>query len=243
MPISEPRLTYLLLAINVAIFMYYFPMPANQQYRFLLDWGKVNEAIRAGEYYRLLTAMFLHLDLTHILFNGLALYLYGRNVEALFGHLRFAMIYFLGGLSGSLASFVFTDALSVGASGALFAVFGAELVYFYAHRDLYGAVGRQYLSRLVFFMVIALGLGFVARTTATPTGLQSFNVDNAGHVGGLVGGVVLAWFIGPAHTVKPDPAAEGGLKVVDENPIERWALPSLLYAVGLVAVIAYAVSA
>lgn len=238
LPLAKPRLTYVLLAINILIFMYYFSLPTPDQYRFLFDWGKVNEQIRAGEYYRLFTSMFLHLNLTHILFNGYALYVFGRDVEGLFGPARFAIIYFLGGLSGSLASFVFTSALSVGASGAIFAVFGAELVYFYVHRDLHGAAGRRHLSQLTFIMLLNLGLGFFSTTGAT-----GFRIDNAGHIGGLAGGLVLAWFIGPAYRVHSDWTIEGGYRIVDDNPVRRWALPSVLYAVGLAVMIVFAVSA
>lgn len=238
MPLAVPRLMYVLLAINVLIFLYYFRMPAREQFQFLYDWGKVNGLIQEGEYYRLFTSMFLHLDLMHILFNGYALYILGRTVESLFGPVRFGLIYFLGGLSGSLASFVFTDALSVGASGAIFAVFGAAMVYFYQHRDLHGAFGRRYLSQLVVIMVINLALGLFSTTGAT-----SFTIDNAGHIGGLVGGVVLAWFIGPEYQVRRDASVETGYTVVDTNPVQRWALPSVLYAVGLAAVMVYAISA
>lgn len=237
MPLTQPRLVFVLLGINVLLFMYYFRLSTLDQYRFLLDWGKVNEFIRDGEYYRLFTSMFLHLNLTHIVFNGYALYVLGRDVESLFGTARFAVIYFLGGLSGSLASFVFTDALAVGASGAIFAIFGAEMVYFYHHRKLHGAWGRRHLQQLVFLMVLNLGLGFFSTTGAT-----EFRIDNAGHIGGLVGGVVLAWFVGPDYTVERDLSVQGGFRVKDENPVQRWVLPSILYAVGLAAVTIYAVS-
>jgi rhomboid protease GluP len=238
MPLSEPRLTYVLLAVIVLIGLYMFTLSAGARIQFLTDWAKINEAIRDGEYFRLFTSMFLHLNLTHLVFNGYALYVLGRDVESLFGTARFALIYFLGGLSGALASFVFTSAPSVGASGAIFAIFGAEMVYFYQHRDLHGAVGQRHLQQLFFIMLLNLGLGFFSTTGAT-----SFRIDNAGHIGGLIGGLVLAWFIGPAYRVHRDPEMEGGLTVFDENPIERWALPSLLYTVGLVTVIVYAVTA
>lgn len=238
MPLSEPFLTYGLLAVIVMIGLYMFSLSSADRTQFLTDWAKVNARIRDGEYYRLLTSMFLHLNLTHLVFNGYALYVLGHDVESLFGTARFALIYILGGLSGALASFVFTSAPSVGASGAIFAIFGAEMVYFYQHRDLHGAVGRSHLQQLLFIMLLNLGLGFFSNTGAT-----SFRIDNAGHIGGLVGGVVLAWFIGPAYRVHPSPEAEGELTVLDENPFQRWILASLLYTVGLAVVIVYAVTA
>jgi len=236
MPLAEPRLTYALLAVIVLIFMYFLSLPFEGQSEFLTRWAKVNDLIREGEPYRLLTSMFLHLNLMHILFNGYALFVIGRDVEALFGHVRFALIYFLGGLSGSLASFVFTDAPSVGASGAIFAIFGAEMVYFYQHRALHGERGRQHLNQLVILMVINLALGFFSSAT-------TFRIDNAGHIGGLVGGLVLTWFIGPRYNVQADPTAEVGLRVVDQNPLQRWAMASVVYALALAVALVYAVTA
>ncbi|NLX10839.1 MAG: rhomboid family intramembrane serine protease [Chloroflexi bacterium] len=236
MPVVVPRLTYLLLGGIVLIYLYYMALSPLEKNAFLSDWAKVNEPIRNGEYYRLVSSMFLHLNLMHILFNGYALYIIGRDVESLFGHVRFAIIYFLGGLSGALASFVFTDAPSVGASGAIFAIFGAEMIYFYKHRHLHGDAGRQHLRQLILLMVLNLGLGLFSTAT-------NFRIDNAGHIGGLVGGVVLAWFIAPEYNVQRDPAVEGGLRVVDQNPMPRWALSSVLYAAGLAAVLAYAITA
>lgn len=237
-PVSPPRLTYILLGINVLIFMYFFSLPYNDQLAFLEKWSKVNAYIRDGEYYRLFTAMFLHLDLMHILFNMLALYYFGRDVEALYGTPRFALIYFLGGLSGSLASFVFLDAPSAGASGAIFAVFGAAMVYFYHHRSLHGAGGRAVLSRLLMLMFINLAIGFIGSSD-----IGRFRVDNAGHIGGLIGGVALAWFIAPAYRPERDPENPTVVRVVDDNPFEKWAMPAALYAIGLLIVTVYAVTA
>jgi rhomboid protease GluP len=236
MPVAEPYLTYVLLGAIVLIFLYYFGLPGPKQTLFLVNWAKDNEAIRHGEYYRLFTSMFLHLNPMHIFFNGYALYVIGRDVEALFGHSRFAIIYFLGGLSGSLASFIFTSAPSVGASGAIFAIFGAEIVYFYHHSHLHGEMGRRHLKQLFILMLINLGLGLFSTAT-------DYRIDNAGHIGGLVGGVVLAWFIGPAYSIKVDPTIEGGYHVADDNPIQQWVLPSILYAVVLAVLTVYAVSA
>jgi rhomboid protease GluP len=239
MPVVEPRLTYILIGAIVLIFMYYLGLStAVERNTFLNDWAKINQRVRDGEYYRLLTSMFLHFNLMHIIFNGYALYIIGRDVEALFGHVRFALIYFLGGLSGSLASFIFTSAPSVGASGAIFAIFGAEMVYFYQNRELHGQAGRRHLNQLIILMVINLGLGFLSTTDGS-----RFRIDNAAHIGGLVGGVVLAWFIGPAYSVTRDPTAESGHRIVDQNSIQQWALPSVLYAVGLLVAVIYSVTA
>ncbi len=236
-PMSVPRLVYVLLGVNVVIFLYFFSLSLDDRLFFLENWAKVNAYIHDGEYYRLFTAMFLHLDVMHIFFNGLALYLFGRDVEGLFGTPRFAIIYFLGGLSGSLASLVFSEAPSAGASGAVFAVFGATMVYLYHHRRLHGPGGRRMLSRLVSLMVLNLMLGFIGSSD-----IGRYRIDNAAHIGGLFGGVVLAWFIAPTYRVARDADDPGKLRVVDENPFEKWALPAALYAMGLLVVTVYAVT-
>lgn len=235
--VTEPRFTYVLLAANVLIFLYFFSLSATGQIHFLDKWAKVNESIRNGQYYRLLSSMFLHLNVTHILLNGYSLYILGRDVEALFGRVRFVVIYFLGGLSASLSSFIFTPAPSLGASGAIFALFGAEMVYFYQHRDLHGAMGRRHLNQLIILLIFNLILGFL------PSSVSNFRLDTAAHIGGLVGGMILTFLIGPLYGVERDPTAESGLRVIDRNPMRRWVGLAALYAVGLVIAVVYAVSA
>lgn len=236
LPLATPRLVYVLLAIIVLVSLYFFSLPESGQAQFLYDWAKVNELIRDGEYYRMFTSMFLHLTLMHLFFNGYALYLLGRDVESLFGTARFAVIYFLGGLTGSLASFLFSDAPSVGASGAIFAIFGAEIVYFYRHRALHGEAGRRHLSQLIMLMVFNLALGLFSSA-----GVASFRIDNAAHLGGLAGGALLAWLIGPIYRIKADYQAAAGFSVTDTNAFQRWSLLALVYAASFVVVATYAV--
>ena len=93
--------------------------------RMLVDLGaKVDVLISGGDYWRLFTATLLHGGILHLLFNLYALYALGPMLEAYMGHTRFVAIYILGGLYGSLASYAFTDNVSVGASGAIFGVVG-----------------------------------------------------------------------------------------------------------------------
>src|SRR5262249_827736 len=105
----------------------------------VLNWGKLYfYNVLHGEYYRLLSAMFLHAGVAHIGFNAYALSVVGRTIERFFGHVRFAVLYFLGGLSASLTSFAFSRGASVGASGAIMAIFAAEMVFLYQNRQIFG---------------------------------------------------------------------------------------------------------
>lgn len=161
----------------------------------VLSYGaKVNAALAAGEVWRLITPVFLHANLLHIGVNMYSLWAIGPAVERFFGQARFLTVYLLSGISGVLLSLVMSPNPSVGASGAIFGLLGALATFLYLHRATFGQLGRAQLRQLVFVALINLGLGL------TP------GIDNWGHVGGLVAGVGLAWFIGPrfATELLPD---------------------------------------
>jgi rhomboid protease GluP len=155
--------------------------------------AKENSLILRGEYWRLLTPIFLHIGIVHLLFNSYALNLFGREVEGLFGSFRFAVIYFLSGIGGSLLSFAFSPSVSAGASGAIFGVIGAMAAFLIRNRNTLGAQGRQHLQSLVFMIGINLFLG-----TTLP------GIDNFGHIGGLVVGFLLGFLLSPTYTVESD---------------------------------------
>lgn len=235
-PTTRPLLTYVLLGVIVLVYGAQQVASAQQGNPFMIDpltarFMKINPSIvHEGEYYRLFTAMFLHGSIAHLFFNGYALYVIGQTVERFFGRERFALIFFLGGLSGSLASLVFTPSASLGASGAIFALLGAEGVFFFQHRHLFGDFGRSRFGNILFVAIINLVLGFAPGT----------GIDNWGHVGGLFGGLVLAWFIGPRLGLQQT-ALNGVVEVVDENPFQRSWTSALLYAGGLLVMTIFAI--
>lgn len=144
--------------------------------------AKVNLLVAFGEFWRLLTAMFLHADLLHLIFNMLILYLLGRDIERFYGKAKFIIIYFLAGLVGSGASYVFTQATSVGASGAIFGLMGANLYLYKINPTVYK---RLYGTDLMLLVGINIFIGFVRP-----------NIDMAGHIGGLIAGFVCASALG-----------------------------------------------
>lgn len=136
----------------------------------LTVWGaKINPAIRAGEWWRLLTPVLLHGNLLHLATNNFALNSLGPLTERLSGHRRFVAVYVAAGVAGSLASFAFSPAPAVGASGAIFGVGGALAVFFYRHRDYFGKASDQVLAQLGQSLALNVGLGFIVS-----------NVDNWG---------------------------------------------------------------
>lgn len=232
LPTVEPILVYAILLILAPIFLYYSTLDNFAQNQFLDEWAKINQKVYDGEYYRLFTSMFLHLNELHILFNGYALYLFGRDVESLFGHVRFGIIYVMGGLAGSIGSLLYTDAASIGASGAVFAVFGAMGVYLYRHRHFYGEMASVRLRQMAMLAFVNIIFGL----------LPSTRIDNAAHIGGLAGGIVLAWFICPEFELQRDPLQVESVQIVDTNTPEKWVIAPFLFGVGMIASVGYAAS-
>lgn len=172
--------------------------------------AKVNELIVMGQSWRLFTSMFLHVGILHLVFNVYAIYAIGPLVEGYYGHLRYAVIYLVGGLVGSLASFAFSPSISAGASGAVFAIAAAAAVYFFRYRENFGERGRAILQNMIF--VLGANLVF---------GLASQGIDNWGHFGGMLGGLLLGWLLLPRYPrVLVEPGLTGPLPIVaDAQPL------------------------
>ena len=196
-PVERPRVTLVLLAVLVLI---YLPMWLSPQINnlFTVRGASIRSLITAGEWWRLITATFLHGHPLHILLNGYALYMIGMELEGLVGRLRFAAIYAISGLAGSVASYAFTpgDIPGVGASGAIFGLIGALGVYFGLHRRLFGRIGNAQFWNIIFIIVLNIGIGFL--------GIQFFGrfiIDNSAHIGGLLAGAAVGYVLCPRYTL------------------------------------------
>jgi membrane associated rhomboid family serine protease len=146
-----------------------------------------------GEIYRLLTTVLVHDpgDIFHLLFNMYALWFAGQLVERMYGARLLVLFYILAGIAGSVASYVFADSvLSVGASGAIFGLFGLVLVATQYHHAVLDQQSRAIASQVGLLIVLNLVLGF--------SGIFG-NVDNSAHVGGLIAGLWLGLMIPPGH--------------------------------------------
>lgn len=175
--VKRPYITYALLVINAIIF-------------FLVHWNPqlLNNLVLLkninSEYYRIITAAFTHYDIFHLLFNMYALYVIGSQIESFFGKKKYMIIYLFSIITSSLMSITFmpNNGASLGASGAIFGLFGS-LIYFGYHYRLYlGTVLRSQVIPLIIFNLL---LGFMI------TG-----VDNAAHIGGLIGGILISMACG-----------------------------------------------
>jgi rhomboid protease GluP len=191
LPANSPVVVYTLLVLTIFVFL----LQNLSELLFNIDWLQVfgmkdNSAILEGELWRLFTPMFLHGGLLHIGFNMYALYIFGPGLERHYGHLRFLLLYFLSGFAGNVMSFLFSMAASLGSSTAIFGLLGAEGVFLYQNRKIFGANAQRALMNIVMIAVINLVIGL------------SPGIDNWGHVGGLLGGTLFAWSAGPKLRVE-----------------------------------------
>ena len=176
-----PMITYWLIAVNVIL--YVIPILFGQYNNLINNYSVWGPAIREGQTYRLLTGMFLHGGIVHLLFNCYALYVIGSQIENFLGRFKFIVIYLVSGISGALFSMIFGgNYASIGASGAIFGLMGS-LVYFGYHYRVY--LGNVIKSQIIPLILLNLGLGFIIS-----------GVDNSAHIGGLIGGTLISIALG-----------------------------------------------
>ncbi|SHJ85720.1 Tetratricopeptide repeat-containing protein [Geosporobacter subterraneus DSM 17957] len=182
-------LTNVLIAINLLYWFYMSVKGSTTDIYHLIEYGaKYNPLIANGEYYRLVSSMFIHIGLPHLLLNTYALNILGRDVELIYGSIKFLIIYLIAGIFGSLGSFLFSSALSAGASGAIFGLMGAYLYFGLRKPAIFSA---RYGMNLVTLLIINIVFGLV-----------NANIDNFAHMGGLIGGFSACWALG-FHKEKP----------------------------------------
>jgi rhomboid protease GluP len=188
-PFSRPGVYLAIIVINVLLFLFQLTQgvsPMKPDTRDMIGWGANVAALTlTGDAWRLFTSMFLHIGLIHIAFNMYMLYVIGPLVEQQFGRARFALVYLLSGLFGSLLSATYHGAqmqivVAAGASGALMGICGAYVGHWMVSNARGLTADRLVIRPLAQTIGLNLVLGFV-----TP------GVDNACHVGGLISGVIL----------------------------------------------------
>lgn len=188
-------LTYALIASNIIVYAYTSYLSGNiieTSGNVLIAFGQDNYAILNGEVWRFMTAIFVHADIVHIFGNMFFLLIFGLRAEEMFDIKEYLLIYFLSGLAGGFLTFIFSlDSLSVGASGAIFGVLGATLIY--ARRS----IGQSIITALLYAFFL-----FVINTGP--------NVNIYAHLGGLVTGLLIGY--GLAATRKPGQAYTYGYR-------------------------------
>ncbi len=185
--LSGAPVTVALVAINVLVYLLLTATGGSQDNVNLYRWGaKYGPALADGEWWRLVLPIFMHIGFFHLLTNSIGLLIFGSMAERLLGSPAYLAIYLVTGILGNVASFVSSPALGAGASGAVFGVIGAFAVYLLLNRRIMGDVARQALTSVAFIIVLNIGIGFATA-----------GIDNAAHVGGLLGGLFMAYLVSP----------------------------------------------
>lgn len=173
-----------LIVINVLVFFLLSLRGDTESGYFMLQYGAMYEPLVTDghEYYRLITSLFLHFGIQHLLNNMVMLGALGYQLENEIGRIKFLLIYFISGIGGNLCSLYWNvshgeQVISAGASGAIFGLMGALLYIVAVNR---GRLGR--LSGRGMLIMVALSLYF---------GLTSSGVDNSAHIGGLIWGILI----------------------------------------------------
>ena len=206
---SKPIFTYLFIAINCAVFLYQFMMPAQLQQAFVFEYGSIPVEITRGvDLYTLLTCMFLHGGWMHLIGNMLFLWVFADNIEATIGSVKFVLFYIGGGVVASLAHSLLSansQIPCVGASGAIAACLGAYLVMF-----PHSKIKILFLVFFTTFQVPAiffLGFWIVQQFMSGIGSLSAATSDTSGvaywaHIGGFVFGIACGFlFRGKAKTI------------------------------------------
>ena len=178
------KITFVLIALNVAVYIYgaivggnAFTTGDNVIYR----WGQVNLFVFEGAYYQLFTSIFIHASIVHLVGNMLFLFIFGLRGEEMFSLPEYLGIYLIGGLVGNLLSLAFGPIfISVGASGAIFALFGACVIY--DRRSMRQSIlGALVFAFFLFFINSGEGVNILA------------------HLGGLVFGLLIGYLLASKH--------------------------------------------
>ncbi|GAA0755540.1 MULTISPECIES: rhomboid family intramembrane serine protease [Clostridium] len=177
------KVTYTIIILNILVYLIEIIKSRNlidiNIYTLIQMGAKVNILINRGEIYRLITSTFLHGGIMHILFNMSALNIIGKEVEYIYGSKKYILIYILSALSGSLFSYLFNpNSVSVGASGAIFGLLGAMLVFGLKEKN---KIGKQYVKNILETLAINVIIGITIS-----------NIDNYAHLGGLIMGAISA---------------------------------------------------
>ena len=191
---KKPIITYSIMGICILLFilMYLLGNGSTDNITLLYFGANVDALVRDGQLYRLFTCIFLHIGIWHLVCNMYSLYILGSEIENLYGKIKYLIIFIGSGICGSLLSMAFIhNTVAAGASGAIFGLLGALLYFGYYYRAY---LGNTIKKTVIPVIVINLVIGFM-----------SVGIDNAAHIGGLVGGMLLSMLVGvPGKKSKRD---------------------------------------
>lgn len=184
---KKPYITLSLIVINFIVYLllYLFGNGSSDGLTLVKFGALYKPLVLSGDFYRLVSMAFVHIGIIHLLVNNYSLYVIGRQLESFLGKWKFLFVYFVSVVCGSLMSCAFTSGICAGASGAIFGLLGSLLYFGYNYRVYLGNVLK---SQIIPLIVLNLGIGFMFS-----------GVDNASHIGGLLGGFFATVCVGLKH--------------------------------------------
>jgi membrane associated rhomboid family serine protease len=198
---KKPLLAYVIIAINVLVYLYEFTLPAPQLNDFIIKYGTIPAEITHGQdYYTIFTSMFLHGGWMHLIGNMLFLWVFADNIEATVGYTNFIIFYLLGGIAASLTHTLLSPnsvVPCVGASGAIAACLGAYVVMFPKSqiKILFLVLFTVFYVRAIYFLgfwivqQLVSGFGSLGVNTADTDGVAYW-----AHIGGFIFGVIAGFY-------------------------------------------------
>lgn len=185
---DKPFMTYFFLGLNIIVYLitlWRFGTTENT-YALILMGAKYSPLIIADqEWWRLLSAAFLHIGAQHIIMNGITLYFLGQELERIMGHWRFTIVYLVAAIGGNIFSFAFSDSVSAGASTALFGMFASMIVLSKMYPRVHAL--QQRATTYTILIVLNVVNGFLIP-----------GIDNWGHFGGAIYGAIATLIVGLA---------------------------------------------
>ncbi|KAK4742118.1 hypothetical protein SAY87_000119 [Trapa incisa] len=203
---SDLYLIGIIASLNIAVFLFEIASPIRSPgmgpFSIPMLYGaKINGLILSGEWWRLVTPMFLHSGVLHIALGCWALLVFGPKVSRSYGPFTFLLIYFLGGISGNLISFLHTPELTVGGTGPIFAMIGAWLIYQIQNK---GVIPKNVSHSLFQKAIITTALSFLLSNLGP--------IDDWSHFGAAATGIIYGYFTCPSLQMDNDLPSKGGQK-------------------------------
>ena len=209
-PKHKSRLTkFLIILISIMFIVEIFFTAHYGEKAIIILGAKWNEGITNGEYWRFFTCALLHGGLMHLFLNLTGLYIFGKELESIYGPIKFLFICLLTSWGSTLASYTFSSGLAIGASGIVFGIIGSLISFYFLQKGK--VTGADYKFKSMYTLVIInLILGFLIP-----------RIDNSAHIGGIVTGLLSGWLLSPKYEILKDDENQK-LKVIEEKNIMRF---------------------
>ena len=209
-PKHKSRLTKFLIILISAMFIVEMFFTAHYGEKAVIMLGaKWNEGITAGEYWRFFSCALLHGSFMHLFLNLAGLYIFGKELESIYGSIKFLFICLLTSWGSTLASYTFSPGLAIGASGIVFGIIGGLISFYFTQKGK--VTGADYKFKSMYTLVIInLVLGFMMP-----------RIDNSAHIGGILTGLLSGWLLSPKYEILKDDEHQS-LKVIEQRNIPRF---------------------